>query len=270
MYRSSDPDDDLGSAPAPPGWRVEHYPQVGSTNDLAKQAARAGAPAMLALVADAQTAGRGRMGRAWIAPPGANLTASVILRPTLPARDCFLYTMLSGLAVCEAVEGLADRYDGRLLLKWPNDVLAEGADARPRKLAGILSEAHIQGEQIGWLVLGIGVNVRWSPTGVVDGRDLGDVTTSLSACGLAIGRAALLRGLLVRIGERAAALERGEQADLVAAWRARLTTIGQAVVVRTPRGAISGVAEGVGPDGELLVRGARGELHSITAGDVEA
>src|SRR5262245_41275216 len=103
------------------GRAVEHYSQVGSTNDLIRQYARSGRPEGLVIVADEQTAGRGRMGRAWAAPPGSNLLLSLLLRPSwLAPAEAFSLTMLASVALCEAVEQVAPLHAA---LKWPNDLL---------------------------------------------------------------------------------------------------------------------------------------------------
>lgn len=251
------------------GRSVECYPQLGSTNILARQRARAGHPEGLIVLADEQTAGRGRLGRGWAAPPGSSLLLSLLLRPAwLAPGDAFTLTMLAGVALCEAVEQVVPV---AAALKWPNDLLlpvgAPGPDLR--KSAGILSEIELDGERIAWAVIGMGVNVNWAPHGVVDGRDLGRVATSVgAAAGRAIDRLALLRALLVRLDERYAALRQGRREELFAAWRGRLALLGQPVHVRLPLGELSGVAEGVDPTGALLVRDERGQLHTVVAGDI--
>ncbi len=155
------------------------HAQVGSTNDLVRQQARAGQPEGLVVLAEEQTAGRGRMGRGWAAPPGSSLLLSLLLRPDwlLPA-DSFALTMLAGVALCEAVEQAAPL---RAALKWPNDLMLPVAGASEpalRKSAGILSEIELAGDQIAWVVVGMGVNVNWAPQGFVDGRDLAEVGCS--------------------------------------------------------------------------------------------
>ena len=253
------------------GRPVWHYGAVGSTNDLAKEQARAGHSEGLVIMADEQVAGRGRLGRGWTAPPGSSLLMSLLLRPVwLPPRDAFLLTVLAGVALCEAVEQTAPI---KAALKWPNDLLLllpqpDGATAH-RKAAGILSEIGVKNEQIKWLVVGMGVNVNWSPHGVVDGRDLAQSATSVSAAaGQPIDRMALLQSLLERLDMHYAALRRGQREKLFASWRARLATIGARVTVRLPAGDLEGVAEDVEPSGALRLRDDRGKQHIVTAGEV--
>jgi BirA family biotin operon repressor/biotin-[acetyl-CoA-carboxylase] ligase len=251
------------------GRAIEHYAQAGSTNDLARRHARAGRPEGLVIVADQQTAGRGRMGRAWAAPPGSSLLLSLLLRPTwLAPADAFSLTMLAGVALCEAV----DQVTPRAALKWPNDLLLPvrtAAGPTLRKAAGILSEIELVGDRIAWVVIGIGVNVSWSPAGIVDGRDLAEVATSVgAAAGQPVERLPLLRALLERLDARYDALRRGDHADLFACWRDRLTMLGQPVQIGLPHGELRGVAEDVERSGALRVRDEQGVLHTIMAGDV--
>ncbi len=252
------------------GRAVRHYAQVGSTNDLAREQARAGHAEGLTLVADEQTSGRGRMGRGWAAPPGSSLLLSVLLRPSwLAPADSFALTMLAGVALCEAIEQATPL---QTALKWPNDLLLQvytttGPDLR--KAAGVLSEIELSDGAIAWVIMGIGVNVNWAPHGIVDGQDLSATATSIgTALGAPIERLTLLRALLLRLDQRYAALRVGDMAELFAAWRTRLTTLGQPVNVRLPQGQLAGIAEDVDPSGALRVRDASGVLHTVLAGDV--
>jgi BirA family biotin operon repressor/biotin-[acetyl-CoA-carboxylase] ligase len=252
------------------GRAIEHYAQAGSTNDLARRQARAGHPEGLIILADQQTAGRGRMGRAWAAPPGSSLLLSLLLRPTwLAPADAFSLTMLASVALCEAVEQVTPPHAA---LKWPNDLLLPVRTATGptlRKAAGILSEIELMGDQIAWVVIGIGVNVNWSPSGLVDGRDLAEVATSVgAAAGRPVERLLLLRTLLERLDARYDALRRGGHTDLFDCWRDRLTTLGQPVQIGLLHGELRGVAEDVERSGALRVRDEHGALHTIMAGDV--
>ena len=252
------------------GRAIEHYTQVGSTNDLIRRQARAAHPEGLVIVTDQQTAGRGRMGRTWAAPPGSSLLLSLLLRPSwLAPADAFSLTILASVALCEAVEQLAPP---RAALKWPNDLLLPvrtAAGPMLRKAAGILSEIELDGGRIAWVVIGIGVNVNWSPSGIVDGRDLAEVATSVgAAAGQPVERLPLLRALLERLDARYAALRRGDHAELFERWRDRLTTLGQPVQISLPQGELRGVAEDVDRTGALRVRDEHGVLHTVLAGDV--
>jgi BirA family biotin operon repressor/biotin-[acetyl-CoA-carboxylase] ligase len=252
------------------GRALHRHALVGSTNDLARQHARAGAAEGLVILAEEQRAGRGRQGRGWAAPAGSSLLLSLLLRPAwLPPADAFALTMLAGVALCEATEEIAQI---PAALKWPNDLLLPAGPGMPpatHKAAGILSEVELEQDQLSWVIVGMGINVNWSPAGIVDGRDLAQVATSLAAVAARpIERAALLRALLIRLDIRYRALRQGRREELFAAWRERLATLDQSVVVRLSRGDLCGVAVGVEASGALLLRDEGGVVHSILAGDV--
>ena len=202
---------------------VRWFAELDSTNRLAGDLARAGAPDGVVVGADHQTAGRGRRGRTWESRPGASLLVSVILRPA-PA----LVTLAAGVAAAEACEAGAGVALG---LKWPNDLLTDGA-----KLGGILSE--LVGDAA---VVGLGLNLAWAPAGA-------------ARLGSGVDRAALLHAYLAGLDSAGDVLDR---------YRARCTTLGRRVRVELPGSAVEGVATDVDEDGRLLVEG-----HAIAAGDV--
>ena len=253
------------------GHTIECYEQVGSTNDIARERARAGHPQGLLVLAEEQVTGRGRLGRGWAAPPGSSLLMSLLLRPSwLPPADSFVLTMLASVALCEAVEQVAQL---QAALKWPNDLMlpARPAAAELRKAAGILSEIELDGERIAWVTIGMGINVNWAPSGIVDGQDLSQLATSVgAAAGRSIDRLALLRALLTQLDMRYGWLRDGRREELFASWRGRLVMLGQPVTVRQPVGELHGVAEDVEPSGALRVRDSAGVLHTVIAGDVGA
>jgi BirA family transcriptional regulator, biotin operon repressor / biotin---[acetyl-CoA-carboxylase] ligase len=246
-------------------WRdIEVVAVTGSTNaDLLARAAD-GAPEGIVLAAEEQSAGRGRMGRAWVAPPRAALTFSVLLRPGAvpPARRGWL-TLLAGVAVASAVREVTAA-DARL--KWPNDLLAGDA-----KLGGILAEAA--GDAV---VVGIGLNVSTEPDELPPpgpGPAGPLAATSLRAVGSAsLDRDLLLTGILGELEHWYLAWRRAggdaERCGLAEEYTRLSGTIGRQVRVELPGGQlISGLAAGIDPAGRLLVRVADGELP-VAAGDV--
>lgn len=241
------------------GREIRFFASVGSTNDLLKEAARQGVAEGLVFVADEQTAGRGRRGRSWLAPPGSSLLSSTLLRPTwLPPADAFLITMLIAVAVAEAIETTSGLPVG---LKWPNDIQIAG-----RKLGGILVESELGDGQLNWVIAGCGLNVNWQPQAV---PELTGFATSLSyELGRTLDRRELLRAVLLRLDARYRDLRLGARSALTADWRSRLTTLGQRVQVERSQSDLLGVAEDVTLDGALVVRDAHGTQHIITAGDV--
>ena len=186
---------------------------VGSSNDAAKAWLMHGAPQAAAVIANAQTGGRGRLGRAWQSPPGASLALSIIFRPGPALLPRF--SLLGALAAVDLAESLGC---ARLGIKWPNDVLADG-----KKISGILPEAVWQGETLAGLVLGIGVNVR------VDFKatPLEQRATSLeTVTGRQLDRAELLSSLLQRVDYWH---DRIASPKLFSAWKSRLDTLGKRV-----------------------------------------
>lgn len=211
-------------------WSIERVAQVDSTNRVLLDRARAGAPEGLVLVADHQTAGRGRLGREWHAAPGDALLVSALLRPDLPARALYRVTMAAGLAALAAVEvsGAA--------LKWPNDVLVEDA-----KLAGILAESVIVGDRVDAVVVGMGLNVRSGA--------LPDGAVALDALGGEADRDVVLDRWLVALGGLLWV------DDLLDRYRAASATLGSAVRIELGSEVVTGVATGITEEGHLLVGG---------------
>ncbi len=191
----------------------EFYEQIGSSNDRALAWLSEGAPSGSVVIADEQTKGRGRLGRAWYAPPGAALMFSYLLHPDAEALG--YVGMMGALAVCEAVEASGARAG----IKWPNDVQIDG-----RKLCGVLPEAAWQGERLIGAVLGVGLNVR------IDfaATPFSETAISLENVVGAADRADLLVRLLDRLDHWSARLASD---DLFDAWRGRLVMLGQRVSV---------------------------------------
>ena len=208
-------------------YRILRVSVTGSTNADLLARARGGEPAGLVLVADHQTTGRGRLDRRWLAPPGTNLLASILLRPTRPAEQWFRATMAVAVATVDAcrARGVAAS------IKWPNDVLVA-----TDKLAGILAET----DGAGAVVVGIGCNIAWPMTGELAGA------TSLAAHGVAVSPLVFADEILAGFDDDAP--------DLLDRYRARCSTIGRDVRVDLPGGAVvQGRAVGVDDDGLLVV-----------------
>ena len=271
----------LASYRRPDGWlgrNLRYYPKVASTNDLAVEAGRAGAEAGLVIVADLQTAGKGRLGRRWQAPAGACLLVSMLFRPREPyAYHASRTTMVCGLALAEAVHEVAAC---PAQLKWPNDLIvtydalsASGANGLPTsppgggwaKLGGMLSEIGLDGDgNPTFLVVGIGLNVN-VPTEALAGL-APNATSLLELGGRGISRARLLEHMLAGIERRHAQFLEGE--DPLPAWQASLAWMGRPVEVRAPNEDVMGIAIGVDGEGSLLLRLADGRTRPFAAGDV--
>ncbi len=257
------PLDAAGLAAAVPGiagpWTaIEVVRQTGSTNtDLLARAA-SGAPEGLVLATEEQAAGRGRLGRSWVTPPGTALAFSVLLRPSaIPAARHGWLPLIAGISVAAAARAVSG-VDARL--KWPNDVLIGDG-----KLAGILAEAA--GAAV---VIGIGMNVLTSP-GELPAGPGGLRPTSLLAAGAPVAREAVLTAILRALGERYERFRDNPDpkgCGLLAEYRDVSATLGRDVRVELPGAAIlAGHATGIDDDGRLLVT-ADGKEHALAAGDV--
>ena len=237
-------------------WEIHRLDEVGSTNTYVRDLARRGAPAGLVAVADHQTAGRGRLDRRWESPPGANLLVSVLLRPGIGAADVHLCAGAVALAGADASREVADVEP---VLKWPNDLLLNGA-----KLAGILAEAEFSGAALTAVVVGIGINVAWPGPAGAGGTCLDDTDGAAQP----VDRRVLLDRLLVALEPRCAQLEeaagRRALADEV---RARCGTLGQKVRVTLAEEVLVGRADAIDDAGQLVVQTPSG-ARSISAGDV--
>jgi BirA family biotin operon repressor/biotin-[acetyl-CoA-carboxylase] ligase len=233
-------------------WDVRRHADIDSTNREAADLARAGAPDGVVVVADHQTAGRGRLGRTWEAPPGSSLLMSVLLRPALAARRVHLLGMAVALAAADACADVAGFSPG---LKWPNDLVVGD-----RKLAGVLAEAAFAGDAVQWVVVGIGVNVNWPAELPASLRDIAVAANHVA--GRTVDRERLLDRLLAHLDARRASL------DAVASdYRARCTTVGREVRVELREETCTGVALDVDDDGRLVVD-VDGTRRTVAAADV--
>jgi BirA family transcriptional regulator, biotin operon repressor / biotin---[acetyl-CoA-carboxylase] ligase len=254
---------------------VRWVAETGSTNADAMELARHGEPEGIVLVADHQTAGRGRAGRSWVAPPGAGLLLTILLRPPAPVVD--LATMAVAVSAAAAISRVAG-FEPRL--KWPNDLVWPGDGSAPdRKLAGILAEADWPaGSSIsaGWkepdphdravVVVGIGINVVWPPDLPAD---LVDIAVAINhVVDAPVDREDLLVALLEELGPRYEGLVAGERNALLAEWRSRSATLGRAVRVDLGADDVEGKAVDVTDDGHLVVETLEGERRVFAVGDV--
>jgi len=234
------------------GKKVIVYPSLPSTNDIAKREARKGAREGTVVLAEEQTAGRGRLKRAWLSPRGS-IALSIILHPT-PAQLPYLI-MVASLAVAHCIEKLGLETQ----IKWPNDVLVKG-----KKVCGILIESDVRGSAVDYAVIGIGLNVNLL---TADFPEIAATATSLSQeLGKELSRREMIRCLLVEAENLYLALPEGD--SVFREWRDQLVTLGKEVEVSSGKTGYKGVAESVASDGSLLLRQPDGNLIKIVAGDV--
>tara|TARA_R110002110_G_scaffold34834_3_gene118129 strand:- start:7048 stop:7815 length:768 start_codon:yes stop_codon:yes gene_type:complete len=244
----------------PHGTGLRRFVEIDSTNEEARRLAEAGEVGPLWIVAGRQTAGRGRRGRSWASPAG-NFMGTYFFRPRCGPRRAGEMSFVAAVAVHDAVSSLLPPPSRpRLKLKWPNDLLHDGA-----KLAGILLESSgVAGAEVAWLAVGMGVNLAHHPEG------LEYPATSLPAFGLAAVTPDDALAALAASFDRWIAVWRGVQgfAAIREAWLARAQGLGGPVTVRLERETIEGSFEGLAPDGALQLRLADGALRLIAAGDV--
>ncbi len=237
------------------GREVVSLPTVGSTNEVAKALATRGAPQGTLVVAEEQTAGKGRMGRRWIAPAGTSLLFSLLLYPSLSPGRIPRLTMLASLAAAEAIESLTGL---PVRFKWPNDIFLRG-----RKMGGVLTEVGLTGERVDYAVVGVGLNVNWDPSPVLELE--GKATSISQEWGREASRLQLLRRFLASFEEGYLRLQEGYSPSEV--WGSRLASLGQEAEVALPGRVERGQVEGVDEDGALLLRQGK-RVVRVTMGEV--
>ena len=237
------------------GYQVEWVSETGSTNADLLAAARRGSETNRVLVADYQTAGRGRRGRIWEAAPESSLLFSVLTRPDIPVAAAHLVTTALALGALEACDSLAGVRPG---LKWPNDLVVDD-----RKLAGVLAESVVAGDRLEAVVVGMGLNVR---AGAVPPEVVDAAVALEDVCGSAVDRRELLAAVLTRFARWMDQIEAAAgQSELIDAARRESATLGRRVSVELGDGSVlEGLAEDVDERGGLLLEGGT----RVVVGDV--
>lgn len=241
------------------GRQIHALDSVGSTNEVAFELASEGAFHGEVVVAESQTAGKGRRGRTWESPPGKSLYCSIILRPELVPQRAPELTLVAAVALAETLR----EADVEASIKWPNDVEVDG-----RKIAGILTELSAEADRVRFVVVGIGVNLNLDVDDFPE--TLQDTATSVKvARGNQVPRALFTAALFTKLEQW---LERHATEGFTpvrSAWKALSSTLGSEVLVRSERQELTGVAEDLDESGALLVRTKAGGLEKVIAGDVE-
>jgi BirA family biotin operon repressor/biotin-[acetyl-CoA-carboxylase] ligase len=235
---------------------VVWFDGIDSTNAEALRRTRAGDFGPAWLEAGAQTAGRGRRGRAWLSEPG-NVFTTYLGHTPEPPQAIALLGFAAGLAVADLADAALGR--GAARLKWPNDVLIDGA-----KLSGILLESGAAPKSGHWFVLGVGVNAVSAP----EPEGAAYPITSLAAHGASIPAEVLRAQLRAALAARAGQLRTAGFSPLRADWMARAHGIGRDVRAEIAGQPITGRALELGPDGALRIEAPDGAIHSISAGEV--
>jgi BirA family biotin operon repressor/biotin-[acetyl-CoA-carboxylase] ligase len=242
-------------------WRRVHwYEEIDSTQRVARELARDGAPEGTVVIAEAQTAGRGRLGRVWHSPPGLNLYCSIVLRPALAPNAVPQIALVCGVAVAAAIEQATGQ---RSAIKWPNDVLLGG-----RKVAGILVEMDSELERVRHVIPGIGVNLN-APASAFPRALRTKAGSLLAVTGRRVDRAAFTAGLLAALEARYGRfLTEGFASSVRAEWESLSCLTGTHVRVVASDGELAGTVVGLDADGALRLQQESGRELRVVAGEV--
>ena len=237
---------------------IHYHASMDSTNALARTLAGQGAPEGTLVITEEQTAGRGRRGKSWVSPSGANLLFSLLLRPPMEGERVFVLTMVLALAGLKAVKKVTGV---KALIKWPNDLYVG-----TKKLAGILTEFSVKGKRTDWAVLGMGMNVGWHPE-VPEGSGA-PATSLLEETGQRVSRNKLLIEILTRFEALYRDVVAGSMKALYEEWNQNCLVLGKSVVVTSEREQIEGRALCIDDFGALIIEDADGHQRRILTGDV--
>ena len=233
-------------------WQIQRFDEVSSTQDIATEKARQGAPAGTVIVATSQSKGRGRSGNNWDSLTG-NLFCSLVLRPDIEPAQSGQYSFLIAIALNRALSDILN--DGHSIKnKWPNDVLVD-----EKKIAGILLEAVLDANSIDAMIVGIGVNIAYAPQDKIFLNAVANAPETVDG---------FLSGLLAHLAEVLAEYEAEGFAALREEWLDQALNLHQPIKVRLPNSVLDGVFEGLEADGALTLRLANGDIKVIHSGEV--
>jgi BirA family biotin operon repressor/biotin-[acetyl-CoA-carboxylase] ligase len=240
--------------------RVIFLESVSSTNDVAWDEAEKGAPEGTVIVAEQQTAGRGRLSRKWHSPPGLGVWMSVVLRPEVKPEAAPGLTLCASVAVAKAVRSL---YRVRASLKWPNDIMVKG-----RKLCGILTEMKASRGRVDFIVCGIGMNVNQTPDDFpADIRE--SATSILIATGKSADRKKLVAATIEHLEKQYREFCLDGLTSCIDEWRSMCPLFGKRVRIKGRREAVEGIFFNIDDNGALVLRLDSGIHRGFMAGDVE-
>ena len=241
------------------GRDIQVFQETTSTNDVVEKLARDGVKEGVAVFAESQTKGRGRLGRKWVSPAKQGLWFSVLLRPPIRPIEATQLTVAAATALARAIQKQTNLSPD---IKWPNDLLLHG-----RKVAGILTELSAEVDRVKHIILGIGLDVNQTASDFP--AEVRKIATSLKLeCGRAIDRAELAAAVMQELDRDYARICAGEFAAVADEWESRCTTLGQNVTIGVGERRVRGRAEALDDDGALLIRTEHGRLERIIGGDV--
>jgi BirA family transcriptional regulator, biotin operon repressor / biotin---[acetyl-CoA-carboxylase] ligase len=242
---------------------IRFYREVESTNDVAFDLAKEGACEGTVVIADRQIKGRGRLQRKWISPPRFNLYVSIILRPSISSKEATILTLVSSVALFETVKS----YGIKSQIKWPNDLLINR-----RKVAGVLTEMEPDGERVGFVLVGLGINLNMT-RGVMNNLmgEVSDIATSIrEELGYEVDRSEFAANLINLLEKWYDEFNGKGKSAIIDEWKKRWGDLNKRVRVRTDGNVnvIEGIAYDLDQNGFLLVKKDNGEIDRIIAGDV--
>jgi BirA family transcriptional regulator, biotin operon repressor / biotin---[acetyl-CoA-carboxylase] ligase len=241
------------------GRDIRVFQETQSTNDVAEKLARDGVREGVVVFAEAQTRGRGRLGRKWVSPARKGLWFSVLLRPNLRPQAA---TQLTVAAATALVRAILEHTDLQAEIKWPNDILIRG-----KKVAGVLTELNAELDHVKYIILGIGVDVNLAASDLPP--DVRKIATSLKIeAGQAFRRADLAAGILRELDRDYERIRNQEFAAMADEWEQHCSTLGHRVAIQIGERRLEGRAESLDEDGALLLRTDHGHLERIIGGDV--
>jgi BirA family biotin operon repressor/biotin-[acetyl-CoA-carboxylase] ligase len=240
------------------GRDIMFYQTIDSTNRIAKEQAEAGAREGMVVIAEEQTAGKGRLGRAWFSPAGSNILCSIILYPGMAPSEAFKLTMLASVAVVNAIRNVCGQ---AARIKWPNDVYIGS-----RKVCGVLTEFMADHSALAYVVIGIGLNVNFDPSRY---PEIMETATSLqAACGRPISRPTLFRALLQEMERLYGELHTNGGRTLQEAWKQHSMVLDQEVDIISGHEILTGVVKRISDEGHLILLDNDGAIHNIICGDL--
>ncbi|MDF2524386.1 MAG: biotin--[acetyl-CoA-carboxylase] ligase [Clostridiales bacterium] len=252
------------------GQRIDYIKTIDSTNKYAKEIAAQGCVDGTVVVADSQTAGRGRLGRDWNSADRKGIWMSVVLRPSIPPEEVQLITLAASVAVSSAIYNITGLRAG---IKWPNDILLDG-----KKVCGILTEMSCEMEQVNFLVVGLGINVSHEPedfpedlrqkaTSIKQGIEESNYSVQIEL-GKCLNRSRLIKEILLQLEKIYNKLKIGLTKEIIEQWKINSVTLGRQVKIMAKGSEYIGTAIDITDDGKLVLSLPDGTRHEVVSGEV--
>ena len=239
------------------GREIVHFDSIDSTNNMARINAASGCSEGLTVIAEEQTAGKGRLGRKWITPKSTSIAMSIVLRPGIKPSDAAGITLVMGTAVCRAIRNTTGLDVG---IKWPNDIIING-----KKVCGILTEMSAEIDIVNYIIVGTGINVNVTQFP----EEIRDIATSLCLeCKKSISRKEVLAAVLYEFEKLYSIFKTNGLQTIIQEFKSYSVTLGRHVKVISINEAFEGIAQDITPDGILLVKVEGGSVKMVIAGDV--